>query len=62
MDHNGNSVYNPLNGQQRIGVNKIVPVDLSDRYQQRLREFENTRKIVLPQSSDQVRRNIFQYY
>jgi hypothetical protein len=33
MDHKGNGPYNPLNGQQRAGITKIVPTDLSDRYQ-----------------------------
>jgi hypothetical protein len=33
MDHNGNSPYNPLNGEQRGGISKIVPEELNNRYQ-----------------------------
>jgi len=33
MDQHGNSSYNPLNGMERVGVNKIIPTELTDRYQ-----------------------------
>jgi hypothetical protein len=36
MDHHGNSAYNPLNGEERIGVTKIVPNELTDRYREKL--------------------------
>lgn len=64
MDHSGNSAYNPLNGQERVGVNKIVPQELSQRYQERLSQFEESKRIKVPQSSNTEtrRNNIFQYY
>lgn len=48
MDTSGNSAYNPLNGEERGGVNKIVPNELTQRYQERLLQFEEGKKIQLP--------------
>ena len=36
MEHHGNSAYNPLNGEERGGVSKIVPNELTDRYKEKL--------------------------
>lgn len=52
MDHNGNSAYNPLNGAERKGVDKIIPNELSDRYMEKMHEFEDNRKVKAPQTSN----------
>lgn len=35
MDNRGNSKYNPLTGEQRVGIEKVIPVDLNERYNQK---------------------------
>lgn len=62
MDSHGNGLYNPLNGQQRSGVDKIIPPELNQKYHDRLYEFEESRRVRVPQTSNDTRRNIFQYY
>ena len=32
MDFHGNSKFNPLNGCDRVGIEKIIPAELTDRY------------------------------
>jgi len=32
MDHKGNSKFNPLNGEARLGIEAVIPQDLGDRY------------------------------
>ena len=39
MDTHGNGAYNPLNGDERSGVNKIIPNELNSKYHERLNEF-----------------------
>jgi hypothetical protein len=36
MEDRGNSKYNPINGENREGIQKIVPPQLTERYQRKL--------------------------
>lgn len=51
MDHSGNSPYNPLNGQTRTSISQIVPAELNQRYEEKLREFKEGRRLKIPQTS-----------
>ena len=62
MDHQGNSRFNPLNGIQRGGVDSLVPENLTNKYRSRVEEFEDHKKIKVPHTSENTRKNIFFYY
>ena len=62
MDHQGNNRFNPVNGFQRGGINSIVPENLQSKYEQKVMDFEDNRRIKLPQTSEQTRKNIFWYH
>ncbi len=32
MDYKGNSKYNPLTGENRLGIEAVVPQELNDRF------------------------------
>ena len=37
LDYRGNSQFNPLNGGSRVGVESVIPPELSDRYNEKLK-------------------------
>lgn len=62
MDRHGNSKFNPLNGVERGGINRIIPENLNEKYSKKVEEFEDQRRIKLPHTSNDTRKNIFRYY
>lgn len=32
MDYKGNSKYNPLTGENRLGIEAVIPQELNDRF------------------------------
>lgn len=51
MDHNGNSKYNPLNGEYRQGIEAVIPSDLSDRFMQKKYEHYEEKRLRVPSSA-----------
>ena len=63
MDFRGNSKYNPLTGQDRLGIEKVVPSDLNSRFEEKKHEhYENLRLKVPPSSANDGRPNSYSRY
>jgi hypothetical protein len=63
MDNKGNSKYNPLTGQDRIGIEAIIPQDLNGRYEQKKFEhYDNLRLKVPPSSANDGRSRVYSNY
>lgn len=52
MDRHGNSGYNILNGEDRMGVERIVPCDLNERYQHRKFQHYEQLRLKIPGSAE----------
>jgi hypothetical protein len=55
MDSHGNSKYNPLNGEDRLGIEQIVPNELNSRYQIKKEQHYDNMSIKLPSSAGSLR-------
>ena len=51
MDNRGNSPYNPLTGGNRVGVEKIIPNELNQRYERKLYEHYDNLRLKVPSSN-----------
>ena len=38
MDNRGNSKYNPLTGQNRVGIEQVIPEELGNRFEEKKHE------------------------
>jgi hypothetical protein len=36
MDFRGNSKFNPINGEYRVGIEKVIPEELENRFENKL--------------------------
>ena len=48
IDNKGNGKYNPLTGEGRVGVEKLVPQELGERFDTRLNDHYEGYRIRLP--------------
>ena len=51
MDNRGNSKFNPLTGQQRVGIEQVIPQELGNRYEQKKYEHYDNLRLKVPPSS-----------
>lgn len=61
MDHRGNSGYNPLNGGSRVGIEKIIPSELTSRYETKLHDHYEKMRVKAP-SENRDRSSPRDYY
>jgi len=60
MDNRGNSKFDPLTGQSRQGIERVIPEDLNQRFEQKKGEhYENLRLRVPPSSANDGRPNSY---
>ena len=53
MDNRGNSKFNPLTGQNRIGIEQVIPGELNSRFEEKkYHHYENLRLKVPPSSAN----------
>jgi|LakMenE01Jun11ns_1017448.scaffolds.fasta_scaffold9027270_1 hypothetical protein len=63
MDNKGNSKFNPLNGENRQGIEAVIPDDLHNRYEIKKHEhYENMRLKVPPVSASDGRTHSYSRY
>jgi hypothetical protein len=62
MDHNGNSKFNPLNGEYRQGVDAVVPEELNDRFEQKKYEHYDNLRLKVPSSAKNEPHPYSKYY
>lgn len=56
MDNRGNSKFNPLTGQNRVGIEQVIPSGLNDRFEEKKHEhYENLRLKIPPNSANDGR-------
>jgi hypothetical protein len=61
MDHKGNSKYNPLTGEDRLGIEQVVPNELSERYENKKHEHYENMRLKVP-SANELRASYNRYY
>jgi hypothetical protein len=52
MDNKGNSKYNPLTGEDRIGIELLVPQELNERFEQKKYEHYDNLRLKVPSSAN----------
>lgn len=57
MDSKGNCKFNLLNGEDRVGIEQVVPQDLRERYEHKLSEHYDHQRLKIPASSNSIRSN-----
>lgn len=62
MDQNGNSKYNPLNGENRLGIEAIIPNDLNNRFEQKKYEHYEHMRLKVPSSANEGRTHAYSKY
>jgi hypothetical protein len=63
MDHRGNSKFNPLTGQEREGIERVIPGELNRRFEEKKHEhYENMRLKVPPSSANDGRPSSYSRY
>ena len=62
MDYRGNSKYNPLSGDDRVGIESIIPNELSNRYEDKLKEHYESLKVHLPSTANSITERPRNYY
>lgn len=62
MDQNGNSKYNPLNGENRVGIESIIPNDLNSRFEQKKYEHYENMRLKVPSSASDGRPHAYSKY
>jgi len=54
MDHRGNSKYNPLTGQNRVGIEQVIPEELGHRFEEKKYEHYEGMKLKVPSSANEA--------
>jgi len=62
MDRYGNSKYNPLNGLDRIGIEHVVPAELSDRFEKKKYEHYDNMRLKVPASLNLIPSAPYMHY
>lgn len=62
MDNKGNSKFNPLTGENRAGVDLLVPQELTDRFEQKKFEHYDQMRLKVPSAKDSRANNYNRYY
>lgn len=62
MDQNGNSKFNPLNGENRIGIEAVIPAELNGRFEQKKYEHYENMRLKVPTSASEGRPHSYSRY
>lgn len=62
MDLRGNSKYNVLNGENRLGIEQVIPPELNGRYEQKKFEHYDNLRLKVPTSAESGRTHMLNKY
>lgn len=62
MDYRGNSKYNPLTGEQRSGIEQVIPMDLNERFRVKKDQHYDNLRLKVPSSSNSERPAAYSRY
>jgi hypothetical protein len=62
MDLKGNSKFNVLNGENRLGIEQVIPEELNGRYEQKKYEHYDRMRLKIPISAESGRVNLLSRY
>ena len=62
MDNRGNSKYNPLTGQNRVGIEQVIPQELGGRFEEKKNEHYEGFRLKAPSSANEGRPAYSKFY